>query len=445
MSERINQVKKARNMRRIEIMSVPSGVRKNASRFVVAALALIGSTASAAMAQTQQPQQQPQQQQSTQRRVRHASVEDRSPAGRLALEQEHLQYPPESVPIDTTYWDLLHPWYVDTQAHSMRTKEDLVQGLKEWQSLRLAGYKEEDAWAQVHWPASSLKSQFEMNKTTLAGTEDKLQARLTVTPTQSSDAALRLHVIKAEMIGTEEFGSPNLGAVPFTCETTGPVCTFTWQAPSADKQYWGMLRLRTTVTVEGFPGEFIATELFYSSPMVAGKFTGAFQERLDNGSLVIDAGVNVQKRMACFVSANLYSANKEIPVQHARLRLLVDPSMKTISFRFFGKIFRDYGDEGTFRLQDLKAQCENLAFPPEWFLNSYEHQADLQLWRSNNPSPQNEPGHIYFAHDNYSYTTQSYPLSAFSDAEWQSPQKTRRLEMLKKIAAIKTGQQPPQP
>lgn len=53
------------------------------------------------------------------------------------------------------------------------------------------------------------------------------------------------------------------------------------------------------------------------------KLTGAFQERMDNGSLVIDAGVDVQKRMACFISANLHSVDKEIPVQHARLRLLV--------------------------------------------------------------------------------------------------------------------------
>jgi hypothetical protein len=405
---------------------------------VLAAVMLVCYATAVAMAQTQQPsvEQQPQ------RRVKHAPIQDMSPEGRLAVLQESLQYPPESVPIDTSYWDLLHPWSVDTTARTMFTTDQTSQLADQLKTLHDSGVSKEDASSQVQLPPSSLQYKFEMSKTLLAGTQDVLQARLVVTTSQSSDTALRIHVSQAEMIGSQEFGSPNLGSVPSSCDSTGPVCTFTWQIPSADKQYWGLLKLRANVTVDGHPGEFAVGESFYSSPMVAGKFTGAFQERMNNGSLVIDAGVDVQKRMACFISANLYSVDKEIPVQHARLRILVDPSMKTISFPFYGKIFRDYGDEGTFRLQDLKGQCVNLAFPPEWFLDSMAHEAELHGLRKAPPPPK-EPSNIYFASDNYAFTTRHHLLSEFSNAEWQSPKKTARLEAFKKMQLTDRVVQPP--
>jgi hypothetical protein len=389
---------------------------------ILAAVMLVCYATAVAMAQGQQAsvEQQPQ------RRVKHAPIQDMSPEGRLAVLQESLQYPPESVPIDTSYWDLLHPWSVDTTAHTMYSTEQTSQLADQLKTLHDSGVS---------------KYKFEMSKTLLAGTQDVLQARLVVTPSQSSDTSLRIHVSQAEIIGSQEFGSPNLGPVPSSCDSTGPVCTFTWQIPSADKQYWGLLKLRAKVTVDGHPGEFAVGESFYSSPMVAGKFTGAFKERIDNGSLVIDAGVDVQKRMACFISANLYSVDKETPVQHARLRILVDPSMKTISFPFYGKIFRDYGDEGTFRLQDLKGQCVNLAFPPEWFLDSMAHEAELHALRKAPPPPK-EPANIYFASDNYSFTTRHHLLGEFSNAEWQSSKKTARLEAFKKMSARGSVVQP---
>ena len=114
--------------------------------------------------------------------------------------------------------------------------------------------------------------------------------------------------------------------------------------------------------------------------------------------------------------------------------MIVDPSMKTIEFNFFGKIFRDFGYEGVFRLQDLKAQCENLPYPPEWFLDSIAHQAELQDFQ-NRPPATKEPSRIYFAYNNFTYTTRSYPNNIFADQEWQSPERTRKLEALKKAAA----------
>ena len=53
--------------------------------------------------------------------------------------------------------------------------------------------------------------------------------------------------------------------------------------------------------------------------------------------------------------------------------MIVDPSMKTVSFTFSGKTFQAYGDSGAFRLQDVQAQCRNLSYPAEWFMDQTAH------------------------------------------------------------------------
>jgi len=138
--------------------------------------------------------------------------------------------------------------------------------------------------------------------------------------------------------------------------------------------------------------------------------------------------------MACFLSANLFTADKGMPSHHVERRLIVDPSMKAVSFTFFGKIFRDFGHEGSFRLQDLKGQCENLAYPPEWFIDSQTYHAEL-LEFAKNPPPTREPGRIYFAYNQLTYTTNRYRNDVFSYREWSSPEQQSKLELLRKAAA----------
>lgn len=358
---------------------------------------------------------------------RPVSLNDASGKGALAIYKDFTTYPPDSRPLTTSNWDLLHPWSTDTMPLPMLPRQVMLQ----MDALRASGMSEEEVLRNVAIPSTLPKYQFDMNKTILAGTNDQLKARLTVIPSQPSPS-FRLQIADAQLVGDSDLGSPQLGRVPFSCESA-TTCTFQWKAPSAQKLYWGVLELVVTATVEGIKDDFIVRQPFYSSPIVAGRFTGRFQERVDNGSLVIDAAVDVQKRMACFVSANLYSVDKAVPTHHAERRMIVDPSMRTISFTFFGKIFRDFGHEGTFRLQDLKAQCENLAYPPEWFLDSVSHQAELQGFQSKAPVIK-EPSRIYFESNNYTYTTRRYTSAAFSDREWQSPESTRKLEMLKKAA-----------
>jgi hypothetical protein len=356
-------------------------------------------------------------------------LEDASLTGTLAAYQAATQYGPESRPLHAENWDLTHPFLAESPALPMISSATL----RELESLRDSGLSEQEILSKVNAPSSLSTYQFVVNRTILTGTRDELDARLTVTSAPGSNVVPRIQVMKAVVIGDAYFGSPNLGNVPFSCETTTPGCTFRWRAPAEQRQYWGGLELQVTLTLEGSADEFVVRQGFYSSPIVAGKFTGNFHERLQNGSLLVDAGVSVQKRMMCSVSANLYSADKEAPTHHATRRLIVDPSMKTITFTFFGKIFRDYGYEGAFRLQDLKAQCDNLAFPPEWLTDARAHQAELTEFQAHPPATR-EPIYIYFKYNDFTYTTRAYANNAFSDAQWQSPERTQYIEYLKKTA-----------
>jgi hypothetical protein len=357
-------------------------------------------------------------------------LDDASGKGGAAAFEEFAKYPPESRPLDTSNWDVLHPWLTDNTPTALVP----VEVFSQMDALQKAGLSEQEISQRVTMPQALPQYQFDVNKTILAGTQDELQAKLTVLPLPGSTEPVRFQITRVELVGDDYFGSPSLGAVPFTCEFASSSCTFRWQAPSEEKKYWGSLELEVTLSVEGMAGELQAVQAFYSSPMVAGRFTGDFSERLDNGALVIDAGVEVQRRMLCFVSANLFSVDNEAPLQSVQRRVIVDPSMKFLPLTFFGKIFRDYGAQGAFRLEDLKAQCENLHYPPEWFMDSQAHQAQLEAFQRSHTAPR-EPQRIYFEYSTRSYVTRRYANNEFSDTEWQSPEKTSKLEALHKLAS----------
>jgi len=355
-------------------------------------------------------------------------LNDTTAEGVVARYQDFSKYPPESRPLHASNWDLLNPWTVDTAKLPLTPASWKAQ----LETLMASGMSQADIAQKIGAPSSFPTYNFAVNKLILAGTQDALLARLTVSPAPGTVSLPSFRIAKAQLIGDSNFGSQNLGAVPFSCEPgVDPVCTFTWKALTGDKRYWGTLQLQVTVAVAGKGDDYVALLHFYSSPMVAGKFTGNFQERLEAGSLLIDASVSVQKRMACFVSANLYSVDKGVPTHHAERRMIVDPSMNAITFTFFGKIFRDNGHEGAFRLQDLKAQCENLPYPPEWFMDSSAHLDDLAKLKT--PASE-EPSRVYFEYNSFTFTTKSHLGSEFSADEWQAPERAQKLELLKKAA-----------
>jgi len=71
-------------------------------------------------------------------------------------------------------------------------------------------------------------------------------------------------------------------------------------------------------------------------------------------------------------------------------------------------------------------------------MDTRAHQAQLQEFQDHPPATR-EPIYIYFKYNDFTYTTRAYANSVFSDAEWQSPERTQRIEYLKK-AAVKLAE-----
>ena len=148
-------------------------------------------------------------------------------------------------PCDTWDWDLLHPWSTDSTPVSLVP----LQTIRQLLSLSNSGLAEEEISQRLTMPANLPRYQFDANKTIVAGTQDEIRAQLQVTSPDGT--TLPIHVIKAELIGDDYFGSPSLGGVSFSCDAVGTACIFQWSAPSADRKYWGALELQVTLTVEG--------------------------------------------------------------------------------------------------------------------------------------------------------------------------------------------------
>ncbi|MCB1320033.1 MAG: hypothetical protein KDK34_07260, partial [Leptospiraceae bacterium] len=203
---------------------------------------------------------------------------------------------------------------------------------------------------------------------------------------------------------------------------------FTWKAPSADKKYWGSLTLEVRARVPGIEDEVTLTQGFYSSPIAPARFTGNASERLEKGSLLIDVELDVERECRYSLHANLYSVIDDQPTHWASVDEILKPGRQVVSFKFFGKVFHDGGYEGKFQLRDLRGTCENLPFPASWIGDPTKIKAIEQA------PPVDEPLLLYVPYTDFTYTTRSYRLSDFSEDEWSSDEKNRRLDRLQNLA-----------
>ncbi|HEX2689963.1 MAG TPA: hypothetical protein VHN14_25265 [Kofleriaceae bacterium] len=135
---------------------------------------------------------------------------------------------------------------------------------------------------------------------------------------------------------------------------------------------------------------------------IPAQFTGVFRESLDAGSLVIHAGVEVRTPGHYVIDGNLFDAADQ-PVAWSRWKGELAAGIHDADLLFFGKVIIDQKAHGPFHIGQLRGARYAPGLDP-----------DLEQMRS-------------FAG---SYTTQPYPTDAFSDAEYDSAEKRRMIELL---------------
>jgi hypothetical protein len=138
---------------------------------------------------------------------------------------------------------------------------------------------------------------------------------------------------------------------------------------------------------------------------VPARFTGSFRDGVEDGSLVIHAGIDVTVPGWYVIDANLYDV-RERPVAWARFKGSMAPGAGSIALGFFGKVLLDAGAEPPFSMRELRGARFAEGRDP-----------DLE------PMPPYSGAHVV-----------DCDLDELSDAEWDAPEKAAKLEMLEREA-----------
>jgi len=135
---------------------------------------------------------------------------------------------------------------------------------------------------------------------------------------------------------------------------------------------------------------------------IPARFTGAFSDAVDTGSLVIHAGVAVAAPGHYVIDCNLFDAADQ-PVAWSRFKGELAAGSQAADLMFFGKVLVDGNAHGPFHIGQL---------------------------RGARYAPGLDPDLEQIPPFTGSYATRDYPTSAFSDAEYDSPDKQRMIQLL---------------
>jgi hypothetical protein len=135
---------------------------------------------------------------------------------------------------------------------------------------------------------------------------------------------------------------------------------------------------------------------------IPARFTGTFRDAIDTGSLVIHAGVEVAAPGHYVIDCNLFDAADQ-PVAWSRFKGELAAGARTADLTFFGKVLVDGNARGPFHIGQLRGARFAPGLDPD-----LEQMPPF-------------PG---------SYITHDYPASAFSDAEYDSAEKQRMIQLL---------------
>jgi hypothetical protein len=135
---------------------------------------------------------------------------------------------------------------------------------------------------------------------------------------------------------------------------------------------------------------------------IPARFTGAFRDEIEAGSLVIHAGVAVDTPGRYVIDGNLFDAADQ-PVAWSRFKGELAAGVHDADLVFFGKVLVDGNARGPFHIGQLRGARFAAGLDPD--LEQMPPYAGT-------------------------YTTRDYPADAFSGAEYDSPDKQRMIQLL---------------
>ena len=163
--------------------------------------------------------------------------------------------------------------------------------------------------------------------------------------------------------------------------------------------------IQLTVEFEWEPGEMEEATLRIFSTPVAGipaEFTGRDGDRVEQGSLVVDVGVDVLQPGFYRIDGNLFAQSGE-PLAYASFKGELAAGETSVPLEFFGLLLRDLGVDGPYQVRDLRGYL---------FLDA------------------EYPDRLRMRDATHHHWTRSYALESFSGQEFMSDHKARMLDLI---------------
>lgn len=202
------------------------------------------------------------------------------------------------------------------------------------------------------------------------------------------------------------------------------IWTFQWRPMKAD---WGDMSLEADITYG--PGKKTKlTAAFFSSPNLPAKFTGVFNERVDEGSLKVRAGLEVYKKGRYLLEANLKDKKNGEYIAYAVFDDTLNSGTHDVEFVFFGKILRDKGLDGPYIITDFRGHRVNLPVDPAWFTQGAEGLKKIQAAKTTEPDKE-----IVLPYKD-EFETRFFDVTNFSKEAWASPEKEAKIRQLEALA-----------
>jgi hypothetical protein len=165
----------------------------------------------------------------------------------------------------------------------------------------------------------------------------------------------------------------------------------------------GNLRLVVTIRVGSERGVVSFPFVYAGEPPAT--FTGVIREAVEDGSLAIYFGIHIARPGRYLVVGRLYDS-RGYPIAVLHFNDLVSAQVQELRLLAFGKLLLDEGAAAPFTLQDVQG----------WRMvdQGYPDREMMAMWAG-------------------PYRTTNYSAAAFSDREWESPTKQRRLQALQRL------------
>jgi hypothetical protein len=195
------------------------------------------------------------------------------------------------------------------------------------------------------------------------------------------------------------------------------------------KDDWGDMELTVDFVVPAEKEPFTHTlkAHFFSSPVAPAQFRGVVAERIQDGSLIIVAEVNARFAGRYTIEANLFNEDGPVAVARTDARLKAGP--QNVEIQFFGKIFHDQNAPGPYQVVALRGEQDTSPLDPA-DLNLPPEEVEKMLSTLEATGPQKRTIPTWEG----KYTTETYRLEDFSNAEWDSEIKRERMAELKQLA-----------